>query len=434
MSDSKANVSGDAADDETVSEIAKACADAGLSADKKTIAFSVGYMAAKLGVGEASDATAAATKGKTITCKAAVMWTKGADLTIEDVEVAPPKFGEVRVKILASGVCHTDWSEPREYDFNFPIILGHEGGGIVESVGPGVVGLKPGDHVIPLYIPECRKCVYCVSQKSNLCGQIRATQGKGVMPDGTSRFSCKGKTVYHFMGTSTFSEYTVCAEISLAKVNPKAPLNKVCLLGCGITTGYGAVMNTMKVDTGATAAVFGLGGVGLAVVMGLKESGARMIIGVDINESKFPLAKKFGCTHFVNPKKLPEGTSTGDAICKLIGDYPGAGVDYSFECIGNVMTMRQAFECVHKGWGKSCVIGVGGKGKEISTRPFQVVIGKSWHGTAFGGTRGRTQLPDYVEKYLEGILKVDEFVSGYLPLKDINQAFVLMKQGKSIRT
>ena len=335
---------------------------------------------------------------------------------------------------MASGVCHTDWSEPREYPGSFPVILGHEGGGIVESVGPGVVSLKPGDHVIPLYIPECRACQYCISQKSNLCMKIRTTQGKGVMPDGTSRFSLNGKPVYHFMGVSSFSEYTVCAEISLAKVNPKAPLDKVCLLGCGVTTGYGAVMNTMKVEAGATSVVFGLGGVGLAVVMGLKESGASKIIGVDINESKFKLAREFGCTHFVNPKKLKEGQTTVEAICALIGDYPGCGPDYSFECIGNVITMRQAFECVHKGWGKSCVIGVGGKGKEISTRPFQVVIGKSWHGTAFGGTRGRTQLPLYVEKYLQGIIKVDEFVSGELPLSEINEAFHLMHQGKAIRT
>jgi len=285
------------------------------------------------------------------------------------------------VKILATGVCHTDYSEPRNYptmvDGEFvPVILGHEGGGIVESVGEGVTSLAPGDHVIPLYIPECRDCVYCLSQKTNLCGKIRGTQGKGVMPDGTSRFTCKGKTLYHFMGTSTFSEYTVCAEISLAKVSPLAPLDKVCLLGCGITTGYGAVLNTMKCEAGCTSAVFGLGGVGLAAIMGLKESGARMIIGVDINPAKFELARAFGATHIINPKELPEGTTTGAAICALVGDYAGAGVDYSFECIGNVNTMRQAFECVHKGWGQSCVIGVGPPGQEISTRPFQVVIAR----------------------------------------------------------
>lgn len=367
------------------------------------------------------------------------MWEKGADLVIEDIEVAPPRAGEVRIKILATGVCHTDYSEPRNYptmvDGEFvPVILGHEGGGIVESVGPGVTSLQAGDHVIPLYIPECRDCVYCTSQKSNLCGKIRTTQGKGVMPDGTSRFTCKGKTLYHFMGTSTFSEYTVCAEISLAKVSKLAPLDKVCLLGCGVTTGYGAVMNTMKCEAGCTGAVFGLGGVGLAAIMGLKESGARMIIGVDINPAKVELAKQFGMTHFVNPKELPEGQDTGAAICALVGDYAGAGVDYSFECIGNVTTMRQAFECVHKGWGQSCVIGVGPPGQEISTRPFQVVIGKAWRGTAFGGTRGRTQLPHYVDKYLAGIMKVDEFVSFNLALGDINESFHLMHQGKAIRS
>lgn len=362
------------------------------------------------------------------------MFTKGADLEIVDVQVAPPKFGEVRVKILATGVCHTDWSEPRNYPGSFPTILGHEGGGIVECVGAGVTGLAVGDHVIPLYIPECRDCVYCLSPKTNLCGKIRGTQGKGVMPDGTPRFSYKGKPVYHFMGTSTFSEYTVCAAISLAKVSPKAFLEKVCLLGCGISTGYGAVLNTMKVEANATAAVFGLGGVGLAVVMGLKAVGASKIIGVDLNETKFPLAKSLGCTHFVNPKKLPAGTTTGEAIAKLIGDYAGAGVDYSFEAIGNVKTMRMAFECVHKGWGQSCVIGVGPPGQEISTRPFQVVIGKAWRGTAFGGVKGRTQLPKYVDRHLEGRLHIDPFITGVLPLEKINESFELMHHGKAIRS
>jgi S-(hydroxymethyl)glutathione dehydrogenase/alcohol dehydrogenase len=366
------------------------------------------------------------------------MGENGADLVGEDIKVAPPRAGEVRVKILASGVCHTDWSEPRNYPSGFPVVLGHEGGGIVESVGEGVTNVAVGDHVIPLYIPECRDCVYCVSQKSNLCGKIRATQGKGMMPDGTSRMSVEkdGKThvIHHFMGTSCFSEYTVCAAISLAKVSKKANLEKVCLLCCGITTGYGAVMNTMKVGAGSTAAVFGLGGVGLAVIMGLKEAGARMIIGVDINPDKVKMAKSFGMTHFVNPKELPEGTDTGAAICALIGDYAGAGVDYSFECIGNVNTMRQAFECTHKGWGQSCVIGVGPPGQEISTRPFQVVIGKQWRGTAFGGTRGRTQLPQYVNGYLEGRIKVDEFVTCTLPMEKANEAFHLMHEGKSIRT
>lgn len=375
---------------------------------------------------------------KPITCRAAVMWENGADLVMETIQVAPPRAGEVRVKILASGVCHTDWSEPRNYPAGFPVILGHEGGGIVEAVGEGVTSLQVGDHVIPLYIPECRNCVYCTSQRSNLCGQIRATQGKGLMPDGTSRFSIqKGdKTVpiLHFMGTSTFSEYTVCAEISLAKIPKEAPLEKVCLLGCGITTGYGAVMNTMKVECGSTAAVFGLGGVGLAVIMGLKEVGCSKIIGVDINAAKVPMAKSFGMTHFVNPKELADGQTTVSALCDLIGDYPGAGVDYSFECIGNVNTMRQAFEAVHKGWGQSCVIGVGPPGQEISTRPFQVVIGKSWRGTAFGGTRGRTQLPQYVQKYMDGVLKVDEFVTFTLPIDKVNHAFHLMHEGKALRS
>ena len=376
---------------------------------------------------------------QTITCRAALMWENGADLKMENIQVAPPRAGEVRIKVLASGVCHTDYSEPRNYPSGFPVILGHEGGGIVESVGEGVTNVEVGDHVIPLYIPECRDCVYCLSQKSNLCGKIRTTQGAGMMPDGTSRFSIEkdGKTVpiHHFMGCSTFSEYTVCAAISLAKIPKEAPLEKVCLLGCGITTGYGAVMNTMKVECGSTAAVFGLGGVGLAVIMGLKEVGCSKIIGVDINDSKVPMAKEFGMTHFVNPKALPEGIdSTEAAICALIGDYAGAGVDYSFECIGNVNTMRQAFECVHKGWGQSCVIGVGPPGQEISTRPFQVVIGKAWRGTAFGGTRGRTQLPQYVQKYLDGVLKVDEFVTFTLPIDEANEAFHLMHEGKALRS
>jgi S-(hydroxymethyl)glutathione dehydrogenase/alcohol dehydrogenase len=369
------------------------------------------------------------------------MWDKDGKQIMETIQVAPPKRGEVRIKVLASGVCHTDWSEPRNYPAGFPVILGHEGGGIVESVGPGVQGLEVGDHVIPLYIPECRDCVYCLSQgrfQSNLCGKIRTTQGKGMMPDGTSRFSIvkdgKKHDILHFMGTSTFSEYTVCAAISLAKIPKEAPLETVCLLGCGITTGYGAVMNTMKVPCGATAAVFGLGGVGLAVIMGLKEVGCSKIIGVDINPNKVELAESFGMTHFVNPKDLAEGQDTVGAICALIGDYAGAGPDFSFECIGNTITMRQAFECVHKGWGQSCVIGVGPPGKEISTRPFQVVIGKQWRGTAFGGTRGRTQLPRYVQKYLDGTLKVDEFVTFTMPIDELDEAFNLMHAGKALRS
>ena len=372
-----------------------------------------------------------------ITCKAAVMMTKGADLEIVDVVVQPPRAGEVRVKIIATGVCHTDWSEPREYIEDFPVILGHEGGGIVESVGEGVTSVVVGDHVIPLYIPECRDCVFCNSGKTNLCGKIRTTQGKGVMPDGTSRFSLPdGTVVYHFMGTSTFAEYTVCAAISLAKVNPEAPLEKVCLLGCGITTGYGAVMNTMKVEPDSTVAVFGLGAVGLACVMGAKEAGASKIIVVDTNPKKFARAAALGGERVVgiNPKELAEGTDTTAAVCQACGDYAGAGVDYSFECIGRTDTMRQAFECCHKGWGQSCIIGVAGSGQELSTRPFQLVIGKVWRGTAFGGTKGRTQLPRYVNKYLEGSLDVDSFVTATLPLAEINETFALMKRGEAIRS
>jgi S-(hydroxymethyl)glutathione dehydrogenase/alcohol dehydrogenase len=363
------------------------------------------------------------------------MMTKGADLEIMDVVVGPPRAGEVRVKIIATGVCHTDWSEPREYIEDFPVILGHEGGGIVEAIGEGVSSLAVGDHVIPLYIPECRDCVFCTSGKTNLCGKIRTTQGKGVMPDGTSRFSLPdGTTVYHFMGTSTFAEYTVCAEISLAKVSPDAPLEKVCLLGCGITTGYGAVMNTMKVEADSSVAVFGLGAVGLAAVMGAKEAGASKIIVVDTNPAKFDRAKAMGANVFINPKELEEGTDTTAAVCQACGDYAGAGVDYSFECIGLPLTMRQAFECCHKGWGESCIIGVAGSGKELSTRPFQLVIGKVWKGTAFGGTKGRTQLPRYVDKYLEGSLDIDSFVTATLPLESINETFKLMKAGTAIRS
>lgn len=388
-------------------------------------------------------------KADVITCKAMVMWENGADLVEETIQVGPPRKGEVRVKILGSGVCHTDWSEPRNYPSGatpkgsdkkgFPVILGHEGGGIVESIGEGVTSLAVGDHVIPLYIPECRDCVFCNSGKSNLCGKIRDTQGQGYMPDGTSRFSVvkDGKTIeiLHFMGTSTFSEYTVCAEISLAKVSKEAPLEKVCLLGCGITTGYGAVLNTMKVEKGSTASVWGLGGVGLAVIMGCKEAGCSKIIGVDINPDKAKLAEEFGMTHFINAKELKENETAADKVVELCGGYAGAGVDYSFECIGNVNTMRQAFESVHKGWGQSCVIGVGPPGQEISTRPFQVVIGKAWRGTAFGGTKGRTQLPEYVESYMAGKAPfVDPFVTFTMPSTDVNKAFHMMHEGKALRT
>ena len=337
------------------------------------------------------------------------------------------------MKILATGVCHTDYSEPRNYptmvDGEFvPVILGHEGGGIVESVGEGVTSLKAGDHVIPLYIPECRDCVYCLSQKTNLCGKIRGTQGKGVMPDGTSRFTCKGKTLYHFMGTSTFSEYTVCAEISLAKVSPLAPLDKVCLLGCGVTTGMGAVMNTAKVEEGSSVAIFGMGGIGLSAVIGATMAKASRIIVIDINESKFDLARKLGATDFINPKDHDK------PIQDVIVEMTDGGVDYSFECIGNVNVMRSALECCHKGWGESVVIGVAGAGQEISTRPFQLVTGRVWRGSAFGGVKGRSELPDYVERYMNGEFKLNDFITHTMGLEEINEAFKLMHEGKSIRS
>ena len=391
--------------------------------------------------------SAIATEGKVITCKAAVQFERKGELQIVDVQVAPPKRLEVRIKIIGSGVCHTDYSEPLYASQQFPVILGHEGGGIVESIGEGVTSVKVGDHVIPLYIPECRNeyenepnygfCCYCTKKnfaKTNLCGVIRGPQGKGVMPDGTSRFSTMdGKVVHHFMGCSTFSQYTVCPEISVAVVPKEAPLDKIGLLGCGITTGYGAVMNTIKVEPDTIGAVWGLGGVGLAVIMGLKEAGCRKIVAIDINEAKFPMAKDFGATDFVNPKTV-EGGDLGAYLNKLCGGYPGAGPDYTFEAIGNTTTMRQALEYCHKGWGKSCIIGVAPEGKEIATRSFQMVIGKEWHGTAFGGTRGRTQLGGYVQKYLDGKLKVDEFITFTFPLKDINEAFHKLHSGEALRS
>jgi len=384
-------------------------------------------------------------EGKVITCKAMVQWENGADLVEETIQVGPPRAGEVRVKILASGVCHTDWSEPRNYPSSvtpagsdkpgFPVIQGHEGGGIVESVGEGVSSLKAGDHVIPLYIPECRQCANCRSGRTNLCSALDDTQGMGYMPDKTTRFSVTkdGKTteILHFMGTSTFSEYTVCPEIALAKVQSDAPLEKVCLLGCGVTTGYGAVHNSMKVEKGATAAVFGLGGVGLAVVMGCKEAGCRTIIGVDTNPDKEKMARDFGLTHFINPKELKQGEAVEDAVWNT----NGTGLDYTFECVGNVKTMRAAFECVHEGWGKACVIGVGPPGQTVETRPFQLVCGKSWTGCAFGGCKGRTQLPQYVSAYMRKQPPfVDSFVTFTLPHTDVNKAFHLMHEGKALRS
>lgn len=369
------------------------------------------------------------TTGKPISCRAAVAWEAGKPLTIETVEVAPPKAGEVRIKIIATGVCHTDSHtlSGNDSEGKFPVILGHEGGGTVESVGEGVTRVKPGDHVIPLYIPQCGECKFCKSPKTNLCSTIRSTQGQGVMPDGTSRFTCKGQTVYHFMGTSTFSEYTVVAEISVCKVADNAPLEKVCLLGCGISTGYGAALNTAKVEAGSTTAVWGLGAVGLATVMGCKTAGASRIIGIDINPDKFPVAKEFGCTEFVNPKDHEK------PIQQVLIEMTDGGLDYTFECIGNVKTMRAALEACHKGWGTSVIIGVAGAGQEISTRPFQLVTGRVWKGTAFGGWKSCDSVPKLVEDYLGGKVKVDEFITHTMPLDKINEAFDLMHAGKSIR-
>jgi len=370
------------------------------------------------------------TAGQVIKCLAAIAWKAGEPLSIEEVEVAPPKAGEVRIKVLSSGVCHTDayTLSGKDPEGAFPVIFGHEGGGIVESVGEGVTSVAPGDHVIPLYIPECRECKFCLSKKTNLCQKIRITQGRGVMPDETSRFTCKGQTILHYMGCSTFSQYTVVCEISIAKINPAAPLNKVCLLGCGITTGYGAALNTAKVEKGSTVAVFGLGGVGLGVLQGAVEAGASRIIGVDTNPAKFEKALAMGATECLNPKDFEK------SIADVIAEKTDGGVDYSFEAIGNVKTMRLALESTHKGWGVSVIIGVAAAGEEISARPFLLVTGRSWKGTAFGGVKGRSQLPQYVENYLEGRLKVDEFVSFTLPLKEINHAFELLHEGKSIRS
>ena len=367
---------------------------------------------------------------ETITCRAAIAWKAGEPLSIEEVQVAPPKAGEVRVKIVATGVCHTDaftlsGDDPEGI---FPAILGHEGGGIVESVGEGVTSVKVGDHVIPLYTAECGKCKFCLSGKTNLCQAVRETQGKGLMPDGTSRFSQNGKPIFHYMGCSTFSEYTVLPEISLAKVNPEAPLEEVCLLGCGVTTGMGAVMNTAKVEEGATVAIFGLGGIGLSAVIVATMAKASRIIAIDINESKFDLAKQLGATDCINPKDYDK------PIQEVIVELTDGGVDYSFECIGNVDVMRSALECCHKGWGESVIIGVAGAGQEISTRPFQLVTGRVWKGSAFGGVKGRSELPDYVERYLAGEFKLSDFITHTMPLDDVNEAFHLMHEGKSIRT
>ncbi|MFP6806098.1 MAG: S-(hydroxymethyl)glutathione dehydrogenase/class III alcohol dehydrogenase [Pseudomonadales bacterium] len=362
--------------------------------------------------------------------RAAVAWEAGKPLTIEEVDVQGPKAGEVLIRVVATGVCHTDaftlsGADPEGV---FPSILGHEGGAIVEEVGPGVTSVSPGDHVIPLYTAECGVCKFCTSGKTNLCSSVRETQGKGIMPDGTTRFSCVGKEVFHYMGTSTFSEYSVVAEVSLAKINKEAPLDKVCLLGCGVTTGIGAVTKTAKVEPGSSIAVFGLGGIGLSVVQGAVMAGAGRIIVIDVNADKFEMAKLLGATDFINPKDY------SDPIQDVIVDLTDGGVDYSFECVGNVDLMRSALECCHKGWGESIIIGVAGAGKEISTRPFQLVTGRVWRGTAFGGVKGRSELPGMVNQYMAGEIKLDEFVTYTMPLEDINKAFDYMHEGKSIRT
>ena len=362
--------------------------------------------------------------------RAAVAHAAGKPLTIEEVDLAGPKAGEVLVEIKATGICHTDeftlsGADPEGL---FPAILGHEGAGIVVDVGPDVRSLKKGDHVIPLYTPECRQCEYCLSRKTNLCQAIRVTQGKGLMPDGTSRFSQGGKPIHHYMGTSTFSNFTVVPEIALAKIREDAPFDKVCYIGCGVTTGIGAVINTARVETGANVVVFGLGGIGLNVIQGARLVGANMIVGVDINPARESLARKFGMTHFVNPKEVK-----GDLVPYLV-ELTKGGADYSFECIGNTDIMRQALECCHKGWGVSVIIGVAGAGKEISTRPFQLVTGRVWKGTAFGGARGRTDVPKIVDWYMDKKINIDDLITHTLPLDRINEGFDLMHAGKSIRT
>lgn len=365
-----------------------------------------------------------------IKSRAAVAWAANQPLSIEEVDVMMPKAGEVMVKIIATGVCHTDafTLSGEDPEGIFPAIMGHEGGGIVEAIGEGVTSVAVGDHVIPLYTPECGECKFCTSGKTNLCQKIRATQGKGLMPDGTTRFYKDGKPIYHYMGTSTFSEYTVLPEISLAKVNKNAPLEEVCLLGCGVTTGMGAVMNTAKVQAGDSVAIFGMGGIGLSAVIGAVMAGASRIIVIDINESKFELAKKLGATDCINPKNYDK------PIQEVIVELTDGGVDFSFECIGNVNVMRAALECCHKGWGESVIIGVAGAGQEISTRPFQLVTGRVWRGTAFGGVKGRSELPGIVEQYLAGEFALNDFITHTMGLEDINKAFDLMHEGKSIRS
>jgi S-(hydroxymethyl)glutathione dehydrogenase/alcohol dehydrogenase len=363
--------------------------------------------------------------------RAAVAWAAGKPLSIETIEIGGPLAGEVLVEVKATGICHTDQYtlSGRDPEGLFPAILGHEGAGIVREVGAGVTTLKPGDHVIPLYTPECRQCKTCLSRRSNLCTAIRATQGKGVMPDGTSRFSCDRGEIMHYMGCSTFANFTVLPEIALAKVREDAPFEKICYIGCGVTTGVGAVVNTAKVWPGANVAVFGLGGIGLNVIQGARMVGADKIIGIDINPAREAMARKFGLTHFINPREVGE-----DKVVQAIIDLTGGGADFSFECIGNTKVMRQALECTHRGWGESIIIGVAGAGEEISTRPFQLVTGRNWRGTAFGGARGRTDVPKIVDWYMEGKINIDDLITHVMPLDQINHGFELMEKGESIRS
>jgi S-(hydroxymethyl)glutathione dehydrogenase/alcohol dehydrogenase len=363
--------------------------------------------------------------------RAAVAWKAGEPLTIETIDIEGPKAGEVLVEIMATGVCHTDaytlsGADPEGI---FPAILGHEGAGIVRGVGAGVTTLKAGDHVIPLYTPECRQCKTCLSRRSNLCTAIRATQGKGLMPDGTSRFRCDGDPVFHYMGCSTFANFSVLPEIALAKVREDAPFDKICYIGCGVTTGIGAAINTAKIWPGANVAVFGLGGIGLNVIQGARMAGADKIIGIDLNPARREIAEKFGLTHFINPDEVGK-----DKVVQAIVDLTQGGADFSFECIGNVNVMRQALECCHRGWGESIIIGVAGSGQEIATRPFQLVTGRVWRGTAFGGARGRTDVPKIVDWYMDGKINIDELITHTMPLAKINDAFELMHEGKSIRS
>ena len=362
--------------------------------------------------------------------RAAVARAPGKTLSLETVEIEGPKAGEMMMEVKATGICHTD-----EYTLSgadpeglFPAILGHEGAGIVVEVGPGVTTLKKGDHVIPLYTPECRQCKSCLSQKTNLCTAIRATQGKGVMPDGTSRFSCDGAQIMHYMGCSTFANYTVLPEIAVAKIREDAPFDKVCYIGCGVTTGIGAVINTAKVRVGDNVVVFGLGGIGLNVIQGARMAGANMIVGVDLNNGRKPMAEKFGMTHFVNPGEI------GEDLVPYLVNLTDGGADFSFECIGNVKVMRQALECCHRGWGTSIIIGVAGTGQEISTRPFQLITGRNWRGTAFGGARGRTDVPKIVDWYMNGKINIDDLITHVLPFAQINKGFELLRKGESIRT